>query len=730
MIKSFPFYPQQNSLSCGLTCLKIIAKHHNKIIDITSYYRKLTAKGLSLYDLCIIAENIGFKSYTYNIRLKDLESIKPPIMIHWNKNHYVVLYKIHKSFFYVSDPAIGLLKYNKKEFLKNWCDDEKETGNAIVLELSEKFVEQKNSKASYLAAIEFLFRHLSPYKKNLMQLLLVMIIIAFTYASLPFITRSIIDVGISGNDFDFITVVLTANICLLLFRSIGEWMRASISLHIASRIKISIITDYLIKVFSLPVKFIDGMLMGDIIQRSKDQERIQQFVSNSAISVIMSLLILTIYGVILFIFNKVLFLIFIIATILYVFWIMFFYGIRKKMDIKYYQLMGENQSSWIEILKNFEDIKLNNYSLNKRWKWEKIQESLYKVGIKLLNIDRLQQLGADFINGIKDIGLTFYGAYLVIQGDLTLGTLISIQFIIGQLGAPVKELIIFVKTSQSAFISFLRVNDINNMPDEQIKSKSLINEFDETNNIMFKNVTFKYDGANNPALKNISFIIPDKKITAIVGVSGCGKSTILKLITKVYDDYFGDIYIGKNNLKSYDNEFLRKRIGVVFQESTLYKDTILNNIILSEEQDYDSELVGKILQWVNLKDEIYKLPKALNTQLHEGGKGLSQGQKQRLLLARALYKRPKYLILDEATNAIDSISEKKILDVFTEELKDQTILLISHNLSTIKCADFIICVNNGNVVSAGSYEQLVKRKSFFYKLFEDKIPKENEELYR
>lgn len=726
MIKSFPHYPQQSSLSCGLTCLKIVAKYYKRIVDITTYYKNLTPKGLSIFDLCQIAEDIGFRAYAYDLTLNDLKLIKKPLILHWDDNHFLVLYKIKKGTYYISDPAKGLLKYNKTEFIKRWMKQE-DKGKVIALEVAEKFVEQKNTQKNYLAAIEFLFRHLSPYKKNLRQLLFVMIIIALVYAVLPFITRSVIDVGIEGNDFDFITIILIANVCLLLFRSIGEWIRASISLHIASRIKISIITDYLIKVFSLPVSFIDSMLMGDIIQRSKDQERIQQFVSNSAISVIMSLLIIVLYSIILFIFNKVLFLIFITATILYVLWILFFYEIRKKMDIKYYQLMGENQSSWIEILKSFEDIKLNNYALNRRWKWEKIQSSLYKVGIKLLNIDRTQQLGADFINGIKDVGLTFYGAYLVIHGEMTLGTLISIQFIIGQLGTPVSELITFVKMAQSAYISFIRVNDINNMPEEQIKSKSLLTEFDsEHNNITFKNVSYRYKGNNNIVLNNVSFVVPDRKITAIVGASGSGKTTILKLITKVYDDYAGDIHINKNNIRNYDNDFLRKRTGTVLQESTLYKDTILNNIVLSEEDDYNPKLVEKVLTWVNLKEELYKLPNALNTQLSEGGKGLSQGQRQRLLLARALYKRPKFLILDEVTNAIDSISETKIIDVFTKGLKNQTIVLVSHKLSTIRCADLIITVDKGKVVDAGTYEQLIKKKSFFYKLFKEQIPEVNE----
>lgn len=725
MIKTFPHYPQQNSFTCGLTCIKIIAKYYKKIIDISPYYRELTSKGFSVYDLCQTAENIGFRSAAYSISLNDVKSLNKPVIIHWNKNHYVVLYKVKKDRFFISDPAKGLVDYDLNEFCNNWID-ENNTGKIILLEVSEKFHELKNSRANYLAALEFLLRHLSPYKKNLSQLLLVMIVIALIYASLPFITRSIIDVGIEGQDFNFITIVLIANISLLVFKSIGEWIRATISLHIASRIKISIVTDYLIKVFSLPVNFIDSMLMGDIMQRSKDQERIQQFISNSAISIFMSILIILIYGIILFVFDGNLFLIFLSATILYVLWIMFFYQIRKKMDLSYYQLMGENQSSWIEILKNFEDIKLNNYSLNKRWKWEKIQGSLYKIEIKLLNIDRIQQLGADFINGIKDIGLTFYGAYLVIQGDLSLGTLISIQFIIGQLNTPVSELITFIKMAQSAFISFMRVNDINNMPEEQVKSKSLIDSFDSvSNDISFRNVSFKYKGASRAVLHNLSFVIPENKTTAIVGLSGSGKSTILKLLSKVYDEYSGEIYIGQNNLKSFDNDFLRKKTGTVFQESALYNDTILNNIVLSDEQERSLELVEKILPWVNLKEELYRLPEALNTRLSEGGKGLSQGQKQRLLLARAFYKRPKFLLLDEVTNAIDSYSENKILDTFTTELKSETIVLVSHKLSTVKYADFIIMIDRGIVIEYGSYDELVQKKAFFYNLFKSQINEKN-----
>ncbi len=720
MDNDFPNYIQKSPVSCGLFCLKIISKHYQKIVDISHYSKRLEKKGLSIFDLCEIAEEIGFKTNAYELTYNDLKSIKHPLILHWNKNHYVVLYEVSNDICSISDPTKGLIQYDKKDFFNFWCDNQ-DKGKVVSLIPSEKFNE-KSKKTNYLSAIEFLIRHLTPYKKNLLQLLTIIIVISLIYSSLPFITRSIIDVGIGGNDFNFIVIILIANISLLIFRSLGEWIKASISLHIASRMKISIVTDYLIKVFSLPVSYIDNMLLGDIIQRSRDQEKIQQFVSNSAISIFMSLLIISIYGVILAIFNKALFFIFFISTILYIIWVMFFYGIRKKMDIKYYKLMGENQSSWIEMLRNFEDIKLNNYSINRRWKWESIQASLYHVGIKLLNVDRVQQLGADFINGLKDIGLTFYGAYLVMQGEISLGTLISIQFIIGQVTKPVTELITFIKTAQSAFISYLRVNEINIVEEEQEKSQNLIKEFSKkNNNIHLKNVSFKYKGERKSILNNVSFSIPESKTTVIVGASGSGKTTILRLLTKIHNNYLGEISIGKNNLKNFENDFLRKKTGVVLQDSNLYKGTILNNIVLNEEKDYNIDLIEKVLTWVNLENELHELPNGLNTEISEGGKGLSQGQKQRLLLARALYRRPKLLILDEVTNAIDSISEKKILKLFSEGLINQTIVLVSHKLSTIKCADYIIVMDKGSVIEKGTYDQLTTKKTHFQTLFKEQI---------
>lgn len=723
MDKVYPhYYQKKNSNNCGLICIKIIAEYYKYQVDIDHFDTDITAKGLSIYQLCQISEKLGFKSNAIELTIDELQNISEPLILFWQENHYVVLFKSNKNNFIISDPSKEIYKADRNHLRKNWLNKEL-SGKAIFL------TPLKNSKikrANYINALNFLKEHLLPYKNNLKQLGFVMFIIAITYAVLPFITRSIIDIGIGGSDKNFIIIVLIANVSLLLFKSICEWIRASISLHIASRIKISIITDYLIKIFSLPLNYIDNMVLGDIIQRSNDQERIQQFISNSAISVLMSIIIILVYSVIFAIFNKILFIIFILSTICYVSWIIMFYNVRKKMDIQFYTLKGQNQSLWMEFLNNFEDIKLNNYSLTKRWKWELLQANLYKVGIKLLNIERLQKLGADFINGVKDITLTFYGAYLVIQGEMTLGTLISIQFIIGQLGMPVQEFINFIKFGQSAFISFLRVNEINNIPEEQEDRKTLLDAFDKTrNDITFKDVIFKYK-SSNVILYNFNVTIPENRITAIVGKSGSGKTTILKLLTKVYSNYNGLIRIGENNISHFKNEFLRSKIGAVLQDSKLYNDTIRNNIVLSDENDYNPQLLEKVLKWVNLYDEIKKLPDELNYQITESSKGLSEGQKQRLILARALYKKPKILLLDEGTNAIDRHSEERILNLFKKGLKNLTIIMVSHRLSTVKIADNIVVMDQGRVIEKGSYTKLLNNKKHFYNLFKNQIIDEKE----
>lgn len=721
MIRTFPHYKQIDKLDCGPTCLKIVSKYYKKIIEPTDYVdRKIYSnEGISIFNLCQIAEKIGFRTDAVEININQLNSIEKPIILHWSNNHYVVLYKKKDNKYYISNPATGLEIHDKFNFSKNWCFNS-QTGKAILLEPRGLFYDNEPKKTNYLTAISYLFEHLSVFKRNVFQLFVIMSIISLIYAILPFITRSVIDIGVNSNDLNFIKIILIANISLLLFKSIGEWIKSAISLHIASRMKISILTDYMIKLFTLPISFFEGMLLGDIIQRARDQERIQTFISNSAISVIMSTIIMIVYSVILFTFNINLFLIFIISTFLYILWVSLFYRIRMKMDIKYFKLMGENESSWIEIIKGVEDIKLNNYSFHKRKQWEFIQLKLYKVGLKLLNIERTQQLGADFINGIKDIGLTFYGAILVLEAKMTFGTLIAILFIIGQLSSPVLAIINFIKSAQSAFISFIRVNEVNQYePEQNTLANNTVSSFSKESNIVFNKVSFGYPNSKGLILNNITFRIKENEVVAFVGRSGCGKTTIMKLLTKIYTEYSGNIFLGSHNLRDFNTDYLRCNTGVVFQESMLFKDSILNNIVLSDKDSYDHEFLEDIIKWTNIEGEIARLPNGINTILKEGGRGLSSGQKQRILLARALYKKPKYLILDEVTNSIDSFSEEKILQLIKNKRDGQTVIIISHKLSTIKMADTIYVIENGIIAEKGNHDYLMQRKSNYYHLFKN-----------
>lgn len=726
-MQTFPTYKQRNRYSCSISCLKIIAKYYNKVIYIENLEDKTEYPGLSIFEICSISERFGFRSRAYSLSMENINQIELPIILHWGNNHFVVLFKIKGQTFYISNPSSGKIEfYSLAEFKKHFIKSGVDKGNAISIKKGEDFKgKERNTKANVLAALEFLVDQLTPYKNRLFQLTMIMLLIALMYAAIPFITKSIIDVGIEGRDLNFIYIILIANVALVLFRNVGEWMRSSISLHLASRIKISIVSDYLKQIFDLPISTMERKMKGDIIQRSNDQERIQQFISTSLISVFMGLILLFIYGIILGVYDYRLFLIFAIGTLLYIFWVSIFFQIRKKMDIKFYQLKGKNQSLWIENLNSFEDIKLNNYSLIKRWDWEKIQMDLFKTGISLLNIDRTQQMGSDVINGLKDIGLTFYGAYLVIQGEITIGTLIAIQFIIGQLKKPVSEIINFIKQSQSAYISFLRLNEIRNSKLEQLEHPNLKNDFTGGRTIKFRNVSFKYPNGKAPVLNYLNFNIPEKKITAIVGASGSGKSTILSLIAKKYDNYIGDIIIGDKNIKNYDNNFLRKRTGYFLTSRKLYNTTIEKNITMSRDDVQNSKLLGKVLNWVNLANEISSnYSKNLDQKLLEGGEGLSQGQKDRLILARALYKRPTFLLLDEFTNSIDAISEKKINDLFQKGLKNQTTVICSHKYSTVKLADTILVIDKGRIVEYGELNDLIDAKGFFYKLFEFEILKE------
>ena len=728
MFRKFPHFTQLEARDCGAACLQIISKYYGKFFsldelrDITG----VTKEGISVYDLCESAETIGLKALPVKTdfwKLKD--DIPLPCIAHWRGTHFIVIYKVKDNRVYVSDPAIGLVTYNRRDFLNGWLERTSENkfrkGIVVALEPTDVFNEIKpaGQSPSFVYILNYLLSHLSPYKSQSIQLILTMIVITLLQIAFPIITQSIIDIGISTKDMSFITLLLIANIVLVISTSTGNWIRQSINMHIASRVKVSLLSNYISKLLKLPVNFFENKLVGDILQRSLDYERLQAFIMNSAFSIILAVLHIIVFGVILFIYKPSIFFIFLFGSVLYIIWTFLFWNIRKKMDIQYFSLQAKNNSHWIEMLTNINEIKNNNYEKGKRWKWEKLQVKLYEVGIKLLNVNQIESLGSNLINTLKDVSLTFYSAYLVIHGEITIGMLIAIQYILGNLRNPLSEVINFIKSYQTAYISFMRMNEVNQVPEEQ--------DIDVLNNIVFpsnkslvlKNIYFKYSNSSQNVLTNVSLVIPEGKITAIVGESGSGKSTLLKILMRLYTQTSGEFYIGETNVSNVSLKLWRDKIGVVNQDGDVFKDSIKNNIVLGNE--FDNNLFHKAVVSSNILKDIEKLPKGFSTVMGENGRGLSQGQKQRVMIARALYKNPEYLFFDEATNALDSINESKVVNNLGKEYEGKTAIIVAHRLSTIKNADQIIVMHSGKIAEVGNHEELIKNKGLYFHIFTNQL---------
>ncbi|OCA80568.1 ABC transporter ATP-binding protein [Chryseobacterium contaminans] len=728
MFKKFPHFTQLEARDCGAACLQIVSKSYGKFFNLDEL-REIcgtTKEGISVYDLCESAEAIGLKALPVKTDFRKLKNEIPlPCIAHWRGSHFIVIYKVKDDKIYVSDPALGLITYSRKEFLNGWLEKTVEKkfrqGVLIALEPTDVFNEIKptGQSPSFVYILNYLLSHLSPYKTQSIQLIITMIVITLLQIAFPIITQSIVDIGISAKDLSFISLLLVANIILVISTSVGNWIRQSINMHIASRVKVSLLSNYISKLLKLPVSFFENKLVGDILQRSLDYERLQSFIMNSAFSIILALLNIIVFGIILFIYKPSLFFIFLLGSVLYITWTLLFWSIRQKMDIQYFSLQAKNNSHWIETLTNINEIKNNNYEKGKRWKWEKLQVKLYEVGIKLLNVNQIESLGNNLINTLKDVALTFYSAYLVIQGDITIGMLIAIQYILGQLRNPLNEVINFIKSYQTAYISFIRMNEVNQIPEEQ--------DIDVINNVVFprnksltlKNISFRYTNSSPLVINNISLTIPEGKVTAIVGESGSGKSTLLKILMRLYTQTSGEFYIGETNVSNISLKLWRDKIGVVNQDGDVFKDSIKNNIILGAE--FDKDLFHKAVVSSNILRDIERLPKGFNTVMGENGRGLSQGQKQRVMIARALYKNPEYLFFDEATNALDSINEARVVKNLSDEYEGKTAIIVAHRLSTIRNADQIIVMQNGNIVEIGNHEELIKKQKYYYRIFTNQI---------
>ncbi|QNR84099.1 peptidase domain-containing ABC transporter [Pedobacter riviphilus] len=726
-LKKFPFYKQPDTKDCGPTCLRIIAKHYNKSIPLAQIrtLAETTREGSGLLGLSNAAEALGFRTLGVKINFNTLLADAPlPCIVHWNKNHYVVVYKIDKGGkVYISDPGYGLITYTRAELIKYWigenAHENTEEGIALILETSPAFYSSDFEDTEKKASFSFLSRYLLKYKSLVIQLAVGLLAGSLLSLIFPFLTQSIVDVGIQNQDINFIYLVLLAQVMLFMGKMGIEMIRSWILLHLSTRINISIISDFFIKLMKLPISFFDTRMTGDIMQRINDHHRIEQLLTSSSLNTLFSMVNLLIFSIILLIYDYRLFIVYLLGALLYVGWIAFFLKRRKELDYKMFAQVAQEQSTVIELINGMQEIKMHNAEKQKRWGWEFLQVKLFKIKIKALSLEQWQSVGGGFINQIKDILVSFLAAKLVLSGNLTLGMMLSVQYIIGQLNSPLMQLIDFIKQTQDARISLERLQEIHDKDNEEGSEEQYAAEIAQKD-IELKAVSFKYTGADSFVFQDLNLVIPFQKTTAIVGASGSGKTTLLKLLTKFYEPDQGEIKIGSTDMKNISPRYWRDHCGVVMQESYVFNDTIANNIAIGEDV-IDKQKLRKAIEIANIQDFIESLPLSYNTKIGNEGMGVSGGQKQRLFIARAVYKSPEYIFFDEATSALDANNEKIIIENLNQFFKGKTAIVIAHRLSTVKHADKIIVLDKGMVVEEGNHNELVAKKGEYYRLIKNQL---------
>ncbi|KKU09794.1 MAG: ABC transporter, ATP-binding protein, partial [Parcubacteria group bacterium GW2011_GWF1_45_5] len=719
-----------DAMDCGPTCLRIVARYYGKFYNIQTLRERsyITREGVSLLGTSRAAESIGFRTMGVKIGFEQLINEAPlPTIVHWNQSHFLVVYKISgkkgKEKVHVSDPAGGLIEFTREEFIRCWAstvEEGEKRGVALLLETTPDFYstpDEKPNKKSF----GFLFSYLRPYKKLILQLLLGLILGSLLQLIFPFLTQSIVDKGIGNRNIGFIYLVLIAQLVLILSRVSVEFIRGWILLHLGTRINISLISDFLVKLMRLPMQYFDSKLIGDLMQRIGDNKRIETFLTSTTLTVMFSLVNLVIFGAVLLFYNWLIFTIFMAGSTVYTLWVWLFMKKREELDYRRFAQMSANQSNVIQLIQGMQEIKLNGCEQQKRWEWERIQAKLFKVSVKGLALSQYQQSGAVLINEVKNIFITVIAAKSVVDGDMTLGMMLAVQYIIGQLNSPIDQLISFFNLTQDAKISLDRLGEIHLRKDEEDINDSKQNDISENKNIEITNLSFNYEGPDSElVLNDINISIPAGKQTAIVGTSGSGKTTLVKLLLGFYPPAKGEIRLGENSITSFSIRSWREQCGVVMQDGFIFSDTIANNIAPGVDT-IDKNKLLHAAKVANIAEFIDSLPLGYNTKIGGEGHGLSQGQKQRILIARSVYKNPKYIFFDEATNALDANNEKVILENLQDFFKGRTVIVVAHRLSTVKNADQIIVLEKGNIVEVGTHAELSKMKGAYYTLVKNQL---------
>lgn len=729
---SFPNYIQLDSMDCGPSCLRMIARYYGKGFNLQTLRDKcfVTRQGVSLLGISEAAESIGMRTQGVRITLEQLKCDMPlPCILHWNQNHFVVCYRIKRKRgiyrFFISDPAKGKYEMDENDFRKCWASTNKlsvNTGIALALSPTPKFYESEDDVLLQNNNITHYLRYLLPYRSQFLQLLLGSLLGSVFSVILPFLTQAVIDQGVNNNDMNLITLILIAQLVLSLTQTGVGFLQGWISLHVNTRISITLISDFLMKLMKLPLHFFDTKNIGDILQRIGDHSRIQSFMTGSTISTVFSIFNFFVFAFILAYYSVSILLVFLIGNTLYVLWILFFMRFRRNLDNARFARAAVNQSNMVQLITGMQEIKLNNCEKQQRWVWESIQAKLFDITVKSTALGQYQQFGSIIFSRITSLVISYLSARDVINGNITLGMMMSVSYIIGQLSAPISQLIGFAQSLQDAQISLERLNEIHNKKDEEQDVDSKLNNIPDKCGMSMKNVFFSYDGADTDyVLKDLNLEIPYNKVTAIVGASGSGKTTLIKLLLGFYEPNRGNIYIGeKMRLKDLNPHVWRRSTGAVMQDGFIFSDTIAHNIALGEDF-IDKERLLYAVEIANIRDFIESLPLKYDTKIGMDGNGVSQGQRQRLLIARAIYKNPDFLFFDEATNALDANNERAITEALAGFYKGKTVVIVAHRLSTVQNADKIVVLNNGTVVEEGTHSELSNQKGAYYTLIKNQL---------
>jgi ATP-binding cassette subfamily B protein len=719
---------QFDMMDCGPTCLKMIASFYGKEFSRT-HLRELASinrEGVSFGGISEAAEAIGFETLFISVDCESLANEVPfPCIVHWRARHFVVLYEITKKGDYlVADPAFGLTKYSRCEFLKGWLNSQKpddgKEGHVLVIEPTPSFFEEDDTEQK-AKGFSFLFPYIQPYDKLLLQVLLGVVVVSLIQITFPFAMQSIVDKGINYQNTSFIYLVLFAQLILFTSQTIVQLIRSWLVLHVTGRVNIRIISHFLIKLMKLPASYFDSKNTGDLIQRIEDHNRIQDFLSSPTLDMLFSIFIVVIFGTILCFYSPKIFLIFLCFSAAYMFWVSVFMKKREELEYKRFDQASGNQSSRIQLISGMQEIKLNNSERRRRWEWENIQIKLFKISLKSMKVQQMQTVGSAFIDQLKNIIITVYAAQAVIAGEISLGAMLAIQYMIGQLNVPLNSFLQFTQSAQDAKISLGRLSEIHEKQ-EEVSGHDLA-EVPTRSDIRLERVNFRYGGRHSPlVVNNIDLTIPHNKVTAIVGPSGCGKTTLVKMLLKVYRPVDGSIRIGNISLEDVSTKAWRYACGAVMQDGYIFADTIARNITESRSEGaIDRERLKYAVKVANIRDFIESLPSGYNTRIGQSGVPLSGGERQRILIARAVYKDPEYLFFDEATSALDSKNERSIMEKLEEFYRGRTVVVVAHRLSTVKNADQIIVMNNGVIIERGTHSDLTKSRGFYFDLVKNQL---------